>query len=188
MPTTVESILAWLEAAGAAAIPHPGGTLLAHLVRTREALARWGADADLQAAALCHAAYGTDGFASRLLDLDQRHVLACLTSPAVEAAVYRYASCDRAATYPTIAAGAPVFTDRFTARREAVGAEETRRFMELTAANELDVCRHSDDVRRRHGRALADWLGACAPYLSPPARAAVAELARALGPLTRSGS
>jgi Domain of unknown function (DUF6817) len=176
----IRRVRSWLESVGAGEIAHPGGTLLAHLVRTQESLARWGGGEDLQVVALCHASYGTDGFEPHLLTLDQRAVLVALTSPAIEAAVYRYASCDRAGTYPTIAAGTPVFTDRFADRREAASPEETRGFMELTAANELDVCRHSTAVRRRYGRTLADWLLACSRYLSPPAQAAVAAFARAL--------
>jgi hypothetical protein len=51
---------------GAARIEHPGGTLLAHLERTRSRLAAWHARPALQLAGLCHAFYGTDGFATAL--------------------------------------------------------------------------------------------------------------------------
>lgn len=61
----------FLASLGAATIPHPGGTLLAHLSRVRLKLAEWQASAEVQAAGLCHAAYGTDGFATSLLGTDR---------------------------------------------------------------------------------------------------------------------
>lgn len=67
---------ALLHARGANNMEHPGGTLFAHLGRVRTMLAEWGADEDVQLAGLCHAAYGTDGFAVALLALNERPVLA----------------------------------------------------------------------------------------------------------------
>jgi hypothetical protein len=52
---------------GAADIPHPGGRLLAHLVRTHDQLAAWDQAPEVCLAGLCHAAYGTDGFPTALL-------------------------------------------------------------------------------------------------------------------------
>src|SRR5262249_54758605 len=45
--------LAFLEAHGAGAIEHPGGTLIAHLCRTADLLASWGASPALTVAGLC---------------------------------------------------------------------------------------------------------------------------------------
>src|SRR5262249_50650533 len=56
-----KTALAFLEAHGAGAIEHPGGTLLAHLCRTADLLASWGASPALTVAGLCHATYGTGG-------------------------------------------------------------------------------------------------------------------------------
>lgn len=53
-------------------MPHPGGTLLEHLIRVRLQLAAWDAEPAIQAAGLCHAAYGTDGFGETLLALADR--------------------------------------------------------------------------------------------------------------------
>src|SRR4029079_13032326 len=52
----------FLIARGAAELRHPGGTLLAHLRRTHDTLAGWGARPALRLAGLAHATYGTDGF------------------------------------------------------------------------------------------------------------------------------
>ncbi|NUK39308.1 hypothetical protein HRW12_37470, partial [Streptomyces lunaelactis] len=67
---------ALLRKFGAESLDHPGGTLLAHLQRVKDHLAAWGARPALQLAGLCHAFYGTDGFATALLPLDRRGDLA----------------------------------------------------------------------------------------------------------------
>ena len=140
---------------GADRRPHPGGTLLAHLDRVRERLADWGARPALQLAGLCHAAYGTDGFPSALLSLDRRSELAAVIGPEAEELVYLYASCDRAATYPRLrSAEQPIFRDRFTATDHTPAPEDLRAFLEITAANELDVFAHNADLATRYGPAL----------------------------------
>ena len=94
-----------LRRCGAATLEHPGGLLLAHLERVARILEDWRADGVLQAAGLCHACYGTDGFGVPLLTLDERSELAETIGDDAEAVVYRYASCDRSATYPGSAPG-----------------------------------------------------------------------------------
>ncbi len=166
-------IVEWLETQGAADIDHPGGTLLQHLRRTETLLAAWGATGHAQCVALLHATYGTDGFGPSLLKLDDRRVVRDLAGVDVEADVYLYASCDRAKTYPGLAAGDRRMADRFTGRVLEVGHDRVRQFMELTAANELDVLVHSDRLRALHAPGIAGWLDACADYLSAPAVAAL---------------
>ena len=89
--------------------PHLNGTLLDHLVATEELLRSWGSPEELCLAGLCHATYGTDGFAPVLLS-----PRATATpwppwwAPTSRSIVYLYASCDRAVVYPQLAAGGPV--------------------------------------------------------------------------------
>jgi hypothetical protein len=140
---------------GAGRLAHPGGTLYEHLLRVTDLLMEWGAEEYLQAAGLCHACYGTDGYDQPLLTLDERRVLAGLVGVRAESLVYLYASCDRAAVYPALSGSAPVpFRDRFTGRQMTPSEPEIRAFTELTAANELDVLRHSPAMAARHGAAL----------------------------------
>ena len=87
---------------GADCIEHPGGTLLDHLGRVASLLEGWGATDDVQKAGLCHACYGTDGFAPSLLGLDERGLLAARIGRRAEAWVYLYASCDREVVYPAL--------------------------------------------------------------------------------------
>jgi hypothetical protein len=163
-------LIRFLEAHGAATMAHPGGTLLAHLSRTADRLKGWGADDDLQALALAHATYGTDGFGVHLLDLDHRPELESIVGPAVEQQVYLYASCDRKITYPRLRDRPTlIFADRFTGQERALPAEELRSFAELTAANELDVILHAPDRQAEYGERLLGLLDRVSDLLTPAA-------------------
>jgi hypothetical protein len=158
-----------LEAAGAAGIEHPGGTLLAHLVRVGDLLASWGARPALATAGLCHAFYGTDGFPRALLALDHRTELAAAVGEEAEAIVYFYASCDRQTSYRTLAADDAEFVDRFTGARIRPSLARRRDFAELTAANELDIAHVSPQMRERCGKPLLELFTRWRPLLSEPA-------------------
>ncbi|MFE9558263.1 VOC family protein [Streptomyces sp. NPDC006703] len=145
----------FLRARGAHRMPHPGGTLLEHLIRVARLLSEWGADPVVQIAGLCHAAYGTDGFDRTLMDVTERGVLVELVGEQAEALVHLYASCDRDVVYPRFGGARPVvFRDRFTGREHTPSAPDARAFLEITAANELDVLAHNADLGKRYGPAL----------------------------------
>ncbi|GIH97725.1 DUF6817 domain-containing protein [Planobispora siamensis] len=160
----------FLISKGAAEIAHPGGTLLQHLQRVAVQLNAWGAAEEVRLAGLCHAAYGTDGFDRRLLDLADRATLVELIGPRAEALVYLYASCDRRATYPALR-----FADRFTSRPVDPCDAELRAFVLITAANEIDVVRHNPDIRARHGAALHAFFTRNRNLLPPAAWESVKE-------------
>ncbi|MFF9815241.1 DUF6817 domain-containing protein [Streptomyces sp. NPDC014006] len=168
---------------GADRIPHPGGTLLAHLMRVTRLLGGWGADLDVQAAGLCHAAYGTDGFGQALLRTTERATLADLIGERAEALVHLYGSCDRDAVYPLLGGDAPVvLRDRFTGDEQTPCDADLRAFMEITAANELDVLAHNKDLAARYGAALYGLFTRSRDLLSAAAWAACT---RQLGPGAR---
>jgi hypothetical protein len=160
-----------LESAEADRIEHPGGTLLAHLKRVSALLESWNARPALVSAGLCHAFYGTDGFAVSLLDLERRSVLSEAIGEEAEALVYFYASCDRKASYQGLVHGDGVFVDRFTGEQLRPGLEQRRDFAELTAANELDIAVVSPEMRSRYGSSLLALFTRWRPLLSEPARA-----------------
>ena len=147
--------------------------MVEHLYRAASIVAGWGADSSLQNVALLHAAYGTDGFDGALLPIEDRHVLQVVAGQTVEESVYLYGSCDRATTYPRLARGEMVFTDRFTGSPRTVDDVLASQFVELTAANELDVMTHSAELRARHASDVTAWLVAGADLLSMPALASV---------------
>ncbi len=140
-------------------------------------LESWGASGEVQWAGLCHACYGTDGFAPSLLDLDERGVLADRIGARAEAWVYMYASCDRGAVYPVLGAPGPVhFRDRFTGQRSMLSEEDAAVLTELTAANELDIVMVNPAWGAQMAPGLLDLLGAARHRLSEPAWEACASI------------
>lgn len=157
-----------LRRRGAQTIAHPGGTLLAHLDRVRESLARWGSGEVVQLAGLCHAAYGTVGFDTALLKLSERDVLAEVIGIPAERLVYLYGSCDRRRTYPGLSEPGPIaFHDRFTDRTLFPDPAAVRAFLEITVANELDVAEHNAALAEQIGPWLRRLLSDCHAMLSP---------------------
>jgi hypothetical protein len=160
----------FLRERGADTLAHPGGTLLAHLRRVADLLARWGADADVQAAGLGHAVYGTDGFDHPLVDWTDRGVVAALAGGRAEAVIYLYGGCDRAATYPRLGNQPALFRDRFSGREYVAEDRELRAFCEITVANELDVMAHNADLAVEARPSLRHFVARTLDFLSPPAR------------------
>lgn len=155
---------------GADRLEHPGGTLLEHVARVCDLLAKWGHDEDLRAAGLCHACYGTDGFGFPLLSLDEREELADVIGARAEQWVYRYASCDRKATYPGLGSRRTIgFTDRFTGEILALAEQDASVFVELTAANELDLVLVNPQIGAAWGPGMLELLRGARHRLSDAA-------------------
>jgi hypothetical protein len=165
--------LALLRETGAEGIAHPGGTLLAHLRRVGGTLRGWGAAEDVVLAGLCHAAYGTDGFATALLRPDQRDRLVAAIGAPAEALVRRYGGCDRAATYPLLDRDPVPFTDRFDGSVQDVTGPEIRGFVAITVANELDLAREDPAFAARYGPGLRELFGRARRHLDAAGRADV---------------
>jgi hypothetical protein len=177
--TAYERAFEFLRERGADAIAHPGGTLLAHLERTRALLASWSAEDALVLAGLCHAAYGTDGFPQPLQALDRRAELAERIGEQAEGIVYAYCSCDRRYGLPGLL-GHDDMRDRFTERSWTPSRELARQLAELTAANELDLCLHGALVLETKSK-LVIYLRSLRSLLRPAA-------ADALDALTQDGA
>jgi hypothetical protein len=167
----------FLLAHGADRVDHPGGTLYDHLVRVADTLATWDADDDIRLAGLCHATYGTDGFDQALLPVEERRALRDVIGERAEALVYLYAGCDRRAVYPRLD-GSPTaeFRDRFTGTALTVAGPDLRAFVEMTAANELDVLSRQPILLAQYGPSLLRLFDRCHELLSPPAWAACERL------------
>ncbi|GAA2001495.1 hypothetical protein GCM10009799_30900 [Nocardiopsis rhodophaea] len=154
---SLQGYSAMLESRGARDVPHPGGNLLDHLARVARLLESWGADEDLCVAGLCHACYGTGGFAVSLFDPGRRDELRRIIGERAEKLVYLYAACDRGHVHAQLGRQDPVeFRDRFDGTTWKMPAADLDRFMELTAANELDIARENSDFKERHGQELLD--------------------------------
>jgi hypothetical protein len=178
-----ERIEEFLRASGAEDLPHAGGSLYDHLRRVTATLATWGSGPTVQVAALCHAAYGTDGFAHPLLDVADRNTLTALIGPDAEALVYLYGSCDRSAVYAHLGDADPVpFRDRFTGEVHSPAPASLRAFVEITTANELDVLAHDAAVAAKYGTALHALFARARRRMSEPAwRACIAQFGASAG-------
>jgi pimeloyl-ACP methyl ester carboxylesterase len=157
--------LALLRELGAGQLDHPGGNLLDHVQRVRELVAGRGGGRRVRLAALCHAAYGTDGFPPALLPLDRRARLRAAIGDEAEALVYRYGACDRSRTYAHLGASPLPLADRFTGDVVDLAGTDLTDFARLTIANELDVARTAPLIpeARRGIRALVAALTAYVP-------------------------
>jgi len=119
---------------------HLNGTLLKHLIATEDLLRSWGSSEELCLAGLCHATYGTDGFAPFLVPFDDRRVLRDVVGSDVEEIVYLYAACDRSLLYPQLSGDGPVCVrDRFLDETFPPADARIRDFVDLTLANELEI-------------------------------------------------
>jgi hypothetical protein len=168
--------LEFLLSRSAHTVPHLHGTLLDHLVATEELLRSWGCPEELCRAGLCHATYGTDGFAPFLVAPDDRAVLAAAAGPEVEQIVYLYASCDRSFVYPQLPGEGPVrFRDRFLLTTCVPSPASLRDFVDLTLANEIDVAGSGDLAS-----GPPPWIGPLVDALGGRASPGVATGARRL--------
>jgi uncharacterized protein DUF6817 len=162
----VTTALEFLRGTVAPELPHPGGTLLAHLVRVHDWLEELGAPPHVCRAGLTHAVYGTDGFDVTLIELGERSVLEDMIGTDAELLVYRYGACDRARTWRGLASTG-VVRNRFTGSSEPLTGAELTEFADLTVINELDVLAHSAEIEQRHGDSLRALFLRWQPILSP---------------------
>lgn len=179
MEAEYDTVIDLLRQRGAEDIRHPGGTLLAHLQRVERRLRDHGAHDVLRLASLAHAVYGTDGFETYLLTLDERHVLAEATNDEVERLVYLYAACDRSKTWRRLDETREVH-DRWTGTVSRPAPLTLSRFVDLSTVNELDVVEHSEDARA-NARPLLDiyrsWRGLGSAAVSTDAEQVLASAA-----------
>ncbi|GGK85105.1 hypothetical protein GCM10012284_19270 [Mangrovihabitans endophyticus] len=161
-----EAARQWLRDRGAQEIPHAGGSLYDHLGRVHDRLRDLGAGPDLRLAGLTHAAYGTDGFATALLDVAHRDRLRRLVGEPAEAIVYRYGGCDRGHTWRALSRTGQI-RSRFTQTVEAPTAAQLRAFVDLSIVNELDVALHDPAIAREHGDYFRSVFGSWAVLASP---------------------
>jgi len=174
--TVFERAVEFLRERGAHLIAHPGGTLLAHLERTRDRLLSFAAEDALVRAGLCHAAYGTDGFPQPLQPLDRRSELTELIGNEAEAIVYAYCSCERGHGLPGLN-GHDDMKDRFTGALWTPPHTLASQLAELTAANELDLCLHGSLEPGLRSKLMA-YVRSLRPLVSSTCREAIDTLAR----------
>ncbi len=139
LTTQHAAAVSFLESIGTQAVDHSDDGLLAHLDATFEVLQRWGNSPDVCLAGLCHAVYGTDGFATPLLDISERDRLTAVIGSAAEERVYFFAACDRKFFYPLIGSRPLRFRDRFTNTEFEPPETLVRACLELLLANDVEL-------------------------------------------------
>jgi len=159
---------------GAGNFDHIDGTLMQHLVGTRDILTSWGASAQLQDAGLFHASYSTAGFRNRLVALDQRQQITDLIGKDAEKIVYEYCACDREVLYPRLGINSdPKFANRFTGEEYYLDPVLLKSFCELTVANEVEIAIGNPGFVQKHGAARHKIYRNMSTLLSEPAKAAI---------------
>jgi hypothetical protein len=164
-------IVEFLASRSAGTLGHVHGDLLEHLDGTYTLLRDWRNPTHVCHAGLCHAVYGTDGFATTLLDVSsEREDLVRVIGHEAEALVYFYASCDRRHLYPQIGGPAPVqFRDRFNDTVFVPDESLFASFMELTFANELDILGKNQRLVEETRPYLGALFARCRALVSAPA-------------------
>jgi hypothetical protein len=105
-----------------------------------------------------------------LFDLNERPLLAGVIGEQAEGWVYLYGSCDRRVVYPNLAnSGSLRFQDRFTGQGFVVAEQEAETFVELTAANELDLAMVNPAFAHKFGNQLFTLIQGARRRLSDPA-------------------
>ncbi|WP_437965339.1 DUF6817 domain-containing protein [Sorangium sp. So ce260] len=165
----MEQSVELLVSLGAGTVKHPGGTLLAHLLRVETMLRKWGASDEVREAGLLHALFAPDGSPDpyyTMLSLGERPRVAALIGSYAEELVYFYGACDREYTYPRLMEPSDQWRDRFTNEIKTPSEERLRGLMEITAANEVDIASHNPAFRARYGADLYELFSRTRPLLS----------------------
>lgn len=134
-----------LRVLGVGEFAHLNGSLESHLLETYEILTNWGNPEFVCDAGLYHASYGTQpmkkfGISHKEYDPSDRPKIRSIIGVAAENLVYLYGACDRDFFYPQIGLEKPVFRDRFTNVEEVLSEAVLKNLLEITIANELQIC------------------------------------------------
>mgnify|MGYP001322217257 CR=1 FL=1 len=168
---------AFLRSRGTSDIAHLNGNFFSHLRGTADLLAEWGNVEYVCLAGLCHATYGTQGFAQGILEHDERHLLREAVGRDAEEVAYFYCSCDRSYLYPTIGTPRPFkFRNRFTGHVSEPSEQTVRDFLEVTFSNEVELGSLSQNFIDKGRAFFQDFMPRCKPYVSQPAFNRAAEM------------
>lgn len=130
---------------------HINENLLEHLRATHDLLSEWDNPTSICMAGLYHAVYGTDGFPTQLVPLNNRRDISSIIGTDAEELVYFYGACDRQYTYhhlinsPTLS-----YRDRFTDQKRIPSQVQFSAFCELTLANELQIVMANSDLLEQY--------------------------------------
>src|SRR6185369_6931573 len=144
-----------LKDLGVGEFAHLNGNLESHLLGTYALLLEWGDPGHICDAGLYHAVYGTQpmerlGIPHKRYSPSDRPAIRKIIGRESERLVYLYAACDRDYFYPQSGSPNPAYRDRFTGKRLRLPAETLRAILEITLANELEICLSGPLVNEEH--------------------------------------
>jgi hypothetical protein len=160
----LEQRISLLLAAGTAALGHPGGVLLDHLLGTRALLVAWGERPALCDAGLFHSVYGTEHYRTAAIPPERRAEVATLIGTEAEGLAWLFGVLDRESFDRNVgqAEGLRV-RDRLTGQWLPLTPDQFRDLVTLSFANTLEALPRLSWGLRRVCRAYLTSLRAVAP-------------------------
>ena len=181
--SSVQDKFAALKDLGVGEFSHLNGSLESHLLETYEILTDWGNLEFVCDAGLFHASYGTQpmkkfGVAHKDYDPSDRPEIRRIIGVDAENLVYLYGACDRDYFYPQVGADEPIYRDRFTKCQEVLPKDVMANLLEITLANELQICASDASFLSKNREWYVDLFDRFKPVVSENAFAQYEEIFR----------
>jgi hypothetical protein len=153
--TAITGKLSALKALGVGEFAHLNGNLESHLLGTYGLLREWDNPGYVCDAGLYHAVYGTQplqrlGIPHKPYSPSDRPGIRAIIGEESERLVYLFGACDRDWFYPQIGSPMPIYRDRFTGDSLELPSGTLRNLLEITIANELEICISGPAFKEAH--------------------------------------
>lgn len=152
-----------LKSLGVGEFGHLNGTLESHLLGTYELLVEWDNPGYLCDAGLYHAVYGTQpmkklGILHKEYSPSDRPKIREIIGADSERLAYLYGACDRDYFYPQIGSPNIMYRDRFTGMKQELASQTLKDILEITMANELEICMSGPLIKENNRTGLVELL------------------------------
>ncbi len=163
-----------LKDLGVGEFAHLNGNLEEHLLGTFSLLEKWKNPQFVSVAGLYHAVYGTQpmkalGIPHNDYSPSDRPKIRKIIGSRAEALVYLYGACDRDYFYPQIGSRSTLYRDRFTGAETALAPRIQCHLLEITMANELEICQSSSAFMEQNRSSFVDLFDRFESYVSTKA-------------------
>jgi hypothetical protein len=150
-----------LKKLGVGEFSHLNGSLESHLLGTYALLVEWKNPGYVCDAGLYHAVYGTQplkalGIPHKEYSPSDRPKIREIIGEESEQLVYLYGACDRDFLYPQIGSPGALYRDRFTGKEQGLLSGTLRDLLEVTMANELEICISGPSIKKKHRHSLIE--------------------------------
>ena len=163
MSATLQDLVAFFKASGAADVPHTDGSYLGHCASVYRDMKRWGFREELAQAGLFHSIYGTGIFQKFGLPLERRDEVRALIGDHAERVAYLFCAMDYDTFDREVERGAPPYRmlDRFTGEEAEMTPEEFEDLVRVQIVDWLEQLPRGKrwDRRREAYRRMAERVG-----------------------------